>query len=76
MTTFTEALNGLQIVGPDLDEGEVIADVVIISRVMRADQEHSALNIHATAGTDAIVELGMLTAAQTIAKANCLDADE
>ena len=76
MTAFTEALNGLQITGPELDPGEIIADAIIITRVMRADQDHSALNIHATSGTDAIVELGMLTAAQTIAKTNCLDADE
>jgi hypothetical protein len=76
MTAFTDALSGLQITGPDLDEGEIIADAIIITRVMRADADHSGMNIHATSGTDAIVELGMLTAAQAIAKANCLDDDE
>jgi hypothetical protein len=75
MTAFTDALSGLQITGPELKEGEIIADAIVITRVMRADADHSGMNIHATVGTDAIVELGMLTAAQAIAKANCLDDD-
>jgi len=73
MTAFTDALKGLQITGPELDDGEIIADAIIITRVMRADQHHSALYIHATSSTDAIVQLGMLTAAQAIATANYPD---
>ena len=29
MTAFTDALSGLQITGPELDEGEIIADAII-----------------------------------------------
>lgn len=75
MTAFTESLNGLEIVGPDLDDGEVVTDVLIISRVMRADMEASILFRHASRGMDAIVELGLLNAAHLLAQSQYTEAD-
>lgn len=76
MTAFTEAISGMEIIGPELEEGEVVTDVLIISRVMRADQEASTIFQHATRGTDAIVELGLLNAATLISQASYMGADD
>jgi hypothetical protein len=58
-----EAIGRMELDGPDLDDGEVIADVVILCRLMKADEQHSAHAIYTSEHTDAIVQFGMVQAA-------------
>lgn len=76
MTAFTEALSGIEITGPELDEGDVITDVVIITRVMRPDQKASSLVWHASENTDAIVQLGLMSAAKMLMEAGYMDDED
>lgn len=66
MTAFTDSIAGMEIIGPELKEGDIITDVVIISRVMRMDESDSALIWHATEKTDSIVEMGMVNACRLL----------
>lgn len=76
MTAFTESLAGIEITGPELEEADVITDVVIISRVMRPDRKASALVWHASEQTDAIVQLGLMSAAKMLMEAGYLEDGE
>lgn len=76
MTAFTESLAGIEITGPELEEGDIITDVVIISRVMRADQKASSLVWHASDQTDAIVQLGLMSAAKMLMEAGYLEDED
>ena len=73
MTAFTESLAGMEITGPELEDGDVITDVVIISRVMRPDQKASSLVWHASEQTDAIVQLGLMSAAKMLMEAGYME---
>lgn len=58
-----KAIENLELDGPDLDDGEVVADVVILCRLMKASEQHSAHGIYTSSNTDAIVQFGIVQAA-------------
>lgn len=76
MTAFTDALTGMQITGPDLKPGDVVVDVVIITRVQRMDEKDSSLLWHATDHTDSITELGLVRATSLLMESGYTERDE
>lgn len=66
--TLIEALEHIELDGPELEDGEVIADVVILCRLMKADEKHSSLALYTSDHTDAIVQMGIIQSASVMLK--------
>lgn len=62
---FEEAMKGLPVAGPDMRDGEVVVDVIILSRVMGISGQ-SRLLIHRNRNQDYFTGRGMIDSAGDI----------
>ena len=65
---LTKAIENIELDGPDLEDGEVIADIVILCRLMKADEKHSSMALYTSGHTDAIVQMGIIQSASVMVK--------
>lgn len=65
---LTKAIESIELDGPELENGEVIADIVILCRLMKADEKHSSLALYTSNHTDAIVQIGIVQSASVMLK--------
>lgn len=77
MSDLSKFFEGFTYAGPLLDEGDVVTDVIIISRVMRADNgPRSALTIHVSEDIDPFVQVGLITTAAQVIGGDFGDEDD
>jgi hypothetical protein len=77
MPDFTKFFEGIKYLGPGLEDGDVVTDVIIVSRVMRADNgPKSALTIHVSEDIDPFVQVGMIETARTVIGTDFSEDDE
>lgn len=53
-------LAGINLIGPDLDAGEVVVDAVLIVRLQSVDEPRSRITVYRSEGLDDVTETGML----------------
>lgn len=68
MSDFSKFFEGITYAGPSLDDGDVVTDVIVLARVMRADDEgpKSALTIHTSTEMDPFVQVGLIETARRV----------
>lgn len=77
MSDMSKFFEGIEYIGPVLEEGDFVTDVIVVSRVMRADNgPKSALTIHVSADIDPFVQVGMIECARTAIGADFGDEDD
>lgn len=80
MSDFSKFFENITYMGPELEDGDVVTDVIILSRVMRADNgPKSALTIHVSEEIDPFVQVGMVETARQVIGADfgdCEDEDD
>lgn len=65
MSRLSDALAGLEF-GCELEDGELVADAIVICRTINAETGRSGVHYTLTMASDSITEAGLLSAAQQI----------